>query len=377
MINALPFSSAGGASYAKNLLSALSHSDTKNEYVVLRTPWQKFWGFPLGSNFQMETVNLPRHMSNAFRVLWEQVRMPRLITESGIDVLLSPADITSLRAPCPAVLVMQHQNLYTQIDRTPRQWARHFLLRRLAGHSVEKARIVVCISSYMADIVSSSFGVPRDKVTVVHNGIDPSLCRTQESDTRLIAEPYFLSVVSAAKHKNVPFLLNVFAQLRRDMSLRNKLCVVGPKEDVSEWKRIWQTATDLGVEDEIIWLEDLSIEELGLIYRQAELFIYPSLAEGFGLPLLEAMCLGLPIVASNTTSIPEIAGDAALYFDPQNLDDATRKVKTVLQNAKLRKTLVKNGNSRVRLFSWEKSAAEIQSLIELAAADRQNHGDVK
>lgn len=135
-----------------------------------------------------------------------------------------------------------------------------------------------------------------------------------------------------------------------------------------DYEEIISAPNRFGVSSKVLFLEDVSDEELPFFYKNAELFVLPSLYEGFGLPVLEAMKYGCPVVTSNISSLPEAGGEAAVYFNPKSTDDIAEKIEKVLKDEKLRKKMISDGFDQVKKFSWEKSAKEMLSIFEEVAA---------
>ena len=141
-----------------------------------------------------------------------------------------------------------------------------------------------------------------------------------------------------------------------------KLVIIGRRG----WKfdEIFTAPSKFGVSDSVFFLENVTDDDLGVFYEGAELFVLPSLYEGFGLPILEAMKYGCPVAASNVSSLPEAGGDAAIYFDSQDVLDMAEKIEKVLSDKKLRDDMIKKGHEQVKKFSWEKSAREVLGVLE-------------
>lgn len=203
------------------------------------------------------------------------------------------------------------------------------------------------------------FGVPEQKINVIYLAADEKfkVLGSQEIDPILtkyrILSPYIFYVGGFMKHKNVPLLLKAFHKLKKE-GIPHKLIFTGKNSN----KHIQNVIQKLNLQKHVIFLGYVESEDLPALYNGADLFVYPSLYEGFGLPPLEAMACGCPVVISNTSSLPEVVGDAGVFFDPYNVDDLVRSIYEVLTDSAQKEKLVRKGLDRAKQFSWEKCARE-------------------
>jgi glycosyltransferase involved in cell wall biosynthesis len=177
-------------------------------------------------------------------------------------------------------------------------------------------------------------------------------------------KPYLLSVSTIQPRKNYTRLIEAFAKLISDFGFRISdlhLVICGSRGWMFD--DVFQTAERLGLRDRVLFPDFVSDDDLPALYAGATLFVYPSLYEGFGLPVAEAMACGAPVVSSNASSLPEVAGDAALYFDPRDVDAMTDALRRALADDALRADLRARGFAQAKKFSWEKAAAELQQCL--------------
>jgi glycosyltransferase involved in cell wall biosynthesis len=174
-----------------------------------------------------------------------------------------------------------------------------------------------------------------------------------------ITKPYILFVGTLQPRKNIAKLIEAFSQLKNK---NTQLVIVGKKGWL--WEEIFNAPAKFGVLERVKFLDFVSNEDLPGLYKNALCFVLPSLYEGFGLPVLEAMKFGCPTVISNVSSLPEVGGDASLYFDPQSVDDIAQKIEMVVSDEKLRAEMVKKGYNQVKQFSWEKTAKQTLKVLE-------------
>ena len=373
LINVLSATGGGGMIYINNLLPGLAQVDDHNEYLVLTAPWQDFWDFKLPSNFRVVEAPLPPLRSVVRRLVWEQVGLPSYLHSQMVDVLFSVADITTLLASCKVVLAIRNPNPYT-VGKWRYGWhymTRNMSLKMLTCLSARRADRVTFVSQHSRDVVCAQLGIPKTKTHVVYHGISPifstpSRSVTNVNDSQLRGRPYILSVSNITEHKNYPFLVRAFARLCRQVDIEHDLVIAGEsiaQDQVVEMTRIAATA---GLSKRLWLLGQVPHADLPGLYQEAALFVFPSLLETFGLPLVEAMASSVPVVASNRTAIPEICQDAALYFNPTDVEDAAQKMAQALGDPALREQMVARGQARAAEFSWERTAHETLAVFEAA-----------
>ncbi len=373
VVNAVSAISGGGVAYLRNLLPALGALDPTNEYVVLGSPWQDFWGFPLAGNFRLCFAPLPGARSLWQRLLWEQTQLPLLLRNQKADVVYCPADLAPVRAPCPIVLAVQnlspHGGRYSHENATNK--ARLALLRWGTRMSARRASRVVFVSEYAREVVCRRLRIHRTKTKVIYHGLNPGFSAVgTEPDVPRMGSRYVLYVSDIYPHKNVPFLVAAFARLCAETTGDYELKIVGNSYAPGEVRMAQSIARGAGIGSRVRFLGGLSPEEVAAACRGAALFAFPSLEESFGMPLLEAMASGVPIVASDRTAIPEVCGDAALYFDPENLDSAVSQMRLGLSDGELRRRMIEAGMRRAGTFSWGRAARQLLAVFEEAGRPR-------
>ena len=238
--------------------------------------------------------------------------------------------------------------------------------------SVKKAKKVFTISKASKSDIIKVYGVPESKVIVTYPGIKGKSTMQNSKllkDKYGIEGEYILFVGTLQPRKNIKKLIEAFSKLstfNSQLSTLN-LVVVGKKGWMYE--EILGAPKKFGIEDKVKFLDFVTDEELQALYKNALCFILPSLYEGFGLPVLEAMQNGCPVITSNISSLPEAGGDAALYVDPQDVNDIADKIQKVISNQKLRDDMMEKGYKQVKKFSWEKTAREtLKALEEVGSA---------
>jgi glycosyltransferase involved in cell wall biosynthesis len=224
--------------------------------------------------------------------------------------------------------------------------------------STERADHIFCISENTRSDLLNIFGVDEKKVSVVYLGFDALSLGCDSLGT--IFKPYILYVGQRGGYKNFENLIRAYASSPWLFNNFNIICFGGGAFEDSE--RL--TYSRLGVKDSQIFYRTGSDVDLGKCYQKASIFVYPSLYEGFGIPLLEAMSLNCPVVCSSVSSIPEVAGSAAEYFDPMDPDSIRYAIELVLNSKERQAELINHGRQRCQFFSWERCAAETSSIYE-------------
>jgi glycosyltransferase involved in cell wall biosynthesis len=293
----------------------------------------------------------------------EQLLLPRLLRRHGIQLLHSLGG-TAPRRPGMASVLTLHDLIYA---RHPEAHTKLMALgmRALVPLAARSADRIIAVSEATKAEIGRVLDIPSDRVDVVYEGGRPLGPATPESELRARlrlddAAPLVLSVSARRPHKNLSRLLQAFAGLAE-----GPLLVLPGYPTPFEGELAAEVAR-LGLGRRVRLLGWVSEEDLEALYLAARCFVFPSLAEGFGLPVLEAMERGLPVACSDASSLPEIAGDAVRYFDPRDVTQMRRAIAELLEDGAMRARLAAAGRDRARLFSWERAAAETVAVYEHA-----------
>jgi len=232
--------------------------------------------------------------------------------------------------------------------------------RPMLAAAARRADHIFTVSNYSKTQIMEALGTAGSKISVIHCGVDARFHQNGNlHESRSAAEvlgvrrPYVLYVGNLKPHKNVVTLLRAFAQLRNAGKIAHSLLIVG---DDARWKRsVVNECARLGIRGSTVFAPYVTPELLPDIYACADLLVMPSTAEGFGLPVLEAMACGTPVLSSNAASLPEVAGDAALYFDPASHEELAAQILHILESSEVRESLRSLGLQRAKKFSWQES----------------------
>jgi len=297
-----------------------------------------------------------RGQRRALRYAYEQLVLPRRVAADRVDVLHSLGYVMPVLAPCRRVVTVHDLNFLEFGHTMP--WARRASLGFFVRAAVARADVVVAVSEFTRREIERRLGVPPGRVAVTHEAPEPPREMLVPANWRPagIAGPYFVVFSSPSPHKNVPRLLSAFAAARSSGLVRHELVVIGrlpPGVAIAQ--------------DGVRALGYLDAENLERVLRRADGLVFPSTYEGFGLPVLEAMVRGVPVACSTAGSLPEVAGDAALLFDPHDEPGMIAAMVQLADPATSRR-LREAGRARAAAFSWDETARRTLEVYERAMA---------
>jgi glycosyltransferase involved in cell wall biosynthesis len=356
------FASDGGQSgigqYLLQVVRRLPELAPRDQFVLFAPRRDAAMWQDLGPNASLALED-DRWDAPAPSLLWHSLALPQRLRAHGCDAVFLPAGNRrlGLRYGVPSVATVH--DLSQLHVRAKYDGVRMLYATRVLPALIRRQDRVITVSCSTRDDVVTRAGVPIDRVSVVPNGVDLSRFGPASGAG---GDPYIL-YVARLEHpgKNHVRLLEAFAQLRRD-GCRHRLVLAGPRWSGAE--AIDAAIARLGLAPHVTLTGFVPNDELPRLYAAADAFVFPSLFEGFGIPLLEAMASGTPSCASNVSSLPEVAGDAALLFDPHDPAAITDALRRVLQDEVLRARLRVRGLRRVAEFTWERSARGVLAAID-------------
>jgi glycosyltransferase involved in cell wall biosynthesis len=303
-------------------------------------------------------------------VLWSQIFLPlHLFFRSKIDVFFAPAHYVPRYCPAPiAVTIHDVSYFYFPNDFLKKDL---YKLQNWTKRAIQQAKRVISVSKNTKKDIMKFYDVPEEKITVVYNGFEKKDIEEDDAKHRkafleslgILNRQFLLYVGTLQPRKNVTLLIQSFEQLvKKNPSL--KLVLVGKKGWLYE--SIFQTVREKGLEKQVVFTGFIPDDQVVTLYKHALCFVMPSLYEGFGIPILEAMAKDCPVVSSFSSSLPEIGGEAGLYFDPTSVEGLTEEVQHLIDTPSLRAEVIKKGKQRIKQFSW-KTCAE-QTLLEIKKA---------
>jgi glycosyltransferase involved in cell wall biosynthesis len=351
----------GIARYGWNLLRMYAALGPPHDFHVILRPGglPETWEAP--ANFRVEQVDVAPYG------VAEQVRMPRLLARARCDLLHTLTYTAPLRAPHPLIL-----SLFDLIHlRYPREYTllHPLYYRAVVRPLVRRARAVVTFSEASRRDISEKLGADPRKIRVIPLAADPrfrppppaALSRLETADD---LEPgYLLHLSNYRGHKNAEGVVRAYARLRARAGVKVPLVLAGrPPTRFRRW------LAEEGLGEGIRLLGDIPEGDLPALYGGASVFVFPSRCEGFGLPPLEAMACGTPVVVSNASSLPEVVGEAALRVDPEDAAGIAAAIERLLSSRALREEMAGRGLERAGVFSWERVAEETLALYESAVS---------
>jgi glycosyltransferase involved in cell wall biosynthesis len=364
-IDASTISTQGGPrSYVLGLLDALGRIDKENDYIVFYNDPVHLGRFP----WARELV-LPG--KSPLRRLWrEHIALPLACRRENVDLLHGPKSAIPFWSPCPTVVTLHDLIPITHPETETR--AAQLYWRMQIPIAARRADFIITDSDHARAEIVEMFGVTGNRIAVTPLGYPPAM--DEPFDTVRAAElrgcyglpeSYILYVGTIQPRKNLGMLIEVYARLRHERHTTQKLVVAGRKGWMYE--TLFARISALGLEGDVIFTGFIPDEDLPGLYDGASLFVYLSLFEGFGLPPLEAMARGVPVVTSNTTSLPEVVGDAGIMVSPDNFEDVFQGMLRVLSDTAMAERMRQAGKARARQFSWERTAQETLALYRQVA----------
>jgi glycosyltransferase involved in cell wall biosynthesis len=356
----------GIGTYLRNLLRHLARIDRDTDYVLLCRDADLDTAKYLGDNFRAVREPSPNYSVR------EQIHVPYVLLREKPDVFHAPHYVLPPAVPCRSVVTI-HDCIHLRFPQyLPNRGASIYARAAMWAAAKRSDRILTVSEASKRDILHY-FNVRPEKIVVVPNALDEHLSADPgEEDLARVRERYQLDhgyVLYAGNikpHKNLVRLIEAFAGLRRDGFDDLKLLIIG--DEISKWPALRHAVHTHKLHKHVRFLGFLSDEMLSALYRMAAVFVFPSLYEGFGLPPLEAMAAGTPVVTSNVSSLPEVAGDAAVLVDPYDALDIKEGIKRVLTDTTLREQLREKGLARARQFSWEESVRRTQQVYKEISA---------
>ncbi len=344
--------------YTKELIKALSILDKKNEYIVIRSESKnEFEG--------IEEIVIPYSSFPGYRFWRIFFQIPRLLAKKDVDIVVEPAHFGPFNLPKNIKRVTVIHDMTVFLFPEYHVWSSQYLQRMFLPRILKKADQIITNSKNTTEDLMKFFPYVKNKTTSILLGKDLSFKPQINNDILLshkIKQPYILFVGTLEPRKNVSTLIKAFDKFKDQTGLNHLLILIG-KEG---WKSdsIFDSIDQSPYKKEIIWLGYVPKEELPIFYSMAEVFVYPSIYEGFGLPILEAMACGTPVITSQESSIPEVGGSSVSYINPNSIEQLTSQIIVLCSDSQKRKKYIQMGIKQAANFSWEKTAKETINLFE-------------
>lgn len=355
----------GTENYSYQLLLHLAKIDTENNYLVYLRPGQAVKKGDWPDNFAFKTLNFPR--------LWTQLGLSLATLIDPIDILFVSAHTLPLLRKPGLKTVMTVHDLGAEYLPAAHQLKQKLYLSFITQVQLKSATKLIAVSKATKDDLVKRVGLKPEKIEVIYEAVEKNVFKSLKNDSLLNLlnkfdvkkEKYFIFIGTVQPRKNLLMLIQAFAREFEGSDL--KLLIAGSKGWLSD--EIYQEPKNLGIESQVKFLGRVTDEEAVGLLSGAIALTFPSLFEGFGLPILEAFACHCPVITSNTSSMPEVAGDSAILVDPLNtseISDAMMKI----TDKKVRERLIEKGLKQLEKFSWEKAAEETLKVLKEAANGR-------
>ncbi|MGO8987032.1 MAG: glycosyltransferase family 4 protein [Terriglobales bacterium] len=369
----------GVGTYIRNVVRTLASLDRESKYFLIGAPGKVAECGPLPPNFHAVPL------AGRDDTLKGNLDFRAIVRRLHCDLVHVPHLFWMPRGlSCPYVLTVHDllEHMYGSRDLSSLRRSLHFYLTRRV---LRKAARVIAVSQFTKNEIEKLLAIPAGHVEVVYNAIDERFLHghATDADRELIAKrylvnyPFLLYAGAIRPHKNVVRIIEAFSALKSELEKEQlypdlKLIIIG--DDLSSHPRLRRTVVRSAVQNDVRFLGFVPIDVLRIFYDVAKVFVFPSLYEGFGLPPLEAMAHGTPVVTSNTSSLPEVAGNAALLVNPENVFEIRRGLQRVLTDAALRERMKQRGYEQAQRFSWTASVSRILDIYREVAQDRVSRG---
>lgn len=352
----------------RGLAGALAKEGRHNYrfFVPSAYPYSDF----VGQNFQTQRVQLPAF--RLARIFWEQFRLPAILKREDCDLLHAPAYLAPLFSSKPVVLTVYDLQALSQPQLClPLNRINY---GRMLPPSIRKASGIIVPSRFVAEELHKMFPCQAEKIKIIPIGLDPIFKEMDKEKCKAllpeygIEAPFIMYAGNMLPKKNLPLLVSSFAIAKRKHRLPHKLVIVGKKS--CRYKEIHRRVKSEGMEKEVLFTGYVSEVNLAMFYNAADIFVFPSLYEGFGLPPLEAMACGTPVVSSASGALAETAGPAALMVDPTNLEEIAGSIARLIKDETLRKELIEKGLAHSRRFTLSNARELTESFYEKVAGSK-------
>jgi glycosyltransferase involved in cell wall biosynthesis len=358
------YRAAGVSRYAQCLAARLPLVCPQHEYILFHGA-----DAPPVENLRSVVSPVPTVLP-VIRLVWEQTGLPVQAARAHVDLLHGTVNVVPVMSGKPVVVTVHDLSFIRFRDRFP--VAKAAYLRAAVALSTRRAAVVIAVSEATRRDLIELLGVPEDRVIVVPEAAAEIFRRLPREDVRSFragvfgGRPYILHVGTLQPRKNLDILIRAYAELRRGRGLPHVLALVGARGWM--YDNLFALVRDEGLEEDVRFIDFVDPGDLPLWYNACDLFAYPSAYEGFGLPVLEAMACGVPVITSALGALEELAGDACLTISPGSQEALQLALLRVLEDTRLRADLALRGPARAAMFTWDRTARETAGVYERAFA---------
>jgi glycosyltransferase involved in cell wall biosynthesis len=368
----------GGVTFLNNFIPHLAHIESNNiYYLFLPTPLS----YNLPSNFKIKVVQL-RSPYELWKIHWYQFVVKQFIQHEKIDLFYGSTGISPLKLTCPSVLTLQNLWPFLSNEASLQSKALKYLRKKFINKSAKSAALIHFASlSALQEHVRLGLSIDRQKARVVHFGIGNKFFKENEvlsNDLKIILRQnknYILFVGNIFRHKNIITLIKAYNIIKNkfkgdtpDLLIAGKIMEADYMNEINLW------IEQYSIHENVIFLGDVNYDYLPSIYRSAQFFVFPSVLETFGFPMIEAMACKVPLICSNIPIAHELCRDASLYFNPHDERELAALMLKVIEDGFLQKSLVEKGRRIADTFTWNDMARKMVALFSEAYALGQTRG---
>jgi len=359
-INLIPFSTVQGIEiFSRNLILNLLNLKKDEEFFIFSAE-----NLPQLLDFsQIKTIKIKYLKIKHIKAIYQQTLIYSLLKKHKIDLFFSPSPNAPFFYKDKVVVI--HDCAYDRFKEFENIFSRTYFRAMFYGAKFFSKKIIT-VSNFSKKELVKLYKINHNKIEVIYEGV-PEMEEVNEKEIKdilskfKINKPYFFYVGNWRPRKNLPGLIKAF-KLFKEKNKLEYLLVIGGRKD-KRFLNLEKEIKNHQLEERIILTDTLTQKEVSALYRKAIALTFPSYYEGFGLPVLEAQSLGVPVLTSNTSSLPEIAGKAALYINPYEIKDIAKGIERIAFDEKLRENLIKNGYENIKRFSWRKAAQQLLNIF--------------
>lgn len=363
---------------ALELIRNLQKIDKVNEYFIFVKPDADNEVLEKTDNFNI--VEIP----GGPYPIWEQIKLPKFVDKYKLDLLHCTSNTAPLKVKSKLIttlhdIIFREENIFKQIFSSASWYQKigNLYRRFIVGDVVKKSDRLITVSNFEKENIKNAFDVEDGKVTTVHNAVNDEFNeRFTEEEKEEVRQKYnlptqfLLHIGNKDPRKNTKRVLDAFCELKVTDHDYMKLVIVGIDEERLDML-LKEMYIPQAIKKDIILTGYVENEDLPVIYSLAKVFLFPSLREGFGIPIIEAMATGVPVITSNTSSMPEVAGDSAVLINPKKTHQLKDAIIRILSDDEYRNKLIKQGLKQCKSFSWKKSAKDVLKIYEQLSSQKK------
>lgn len=360
----------GIGTYTHELLDSLNKSSSHNDYLIFLPKCSLLDNFK--NNFKIESIN-----ANLEENFWDQVHVPNILDNKNIELYHVPQNGVGLspKINCKKVITL-HDIIPLKMPQTVSDKYLKIFNEELPS-IINSCDGIITVSNFSKNDISKEFNFPKDKIFVtplaaenIYRPLNKETCKNIIKSKYKINDDFILYVGGFSPRKNILGLIEAFSLIPYSKRKNTKLVITG-KKGIS-YDKYKKRTSELKIMNDVIFTGFISLDHMPIFYNASKLLVYPSFYEGFGLPPLEAMACGTPVIASNVTSLPEVCGTSAILIDPYNIDELSLSIEKILTDKSLYNNMSNRGIKRSLTFSWDNTASRTLCAYENILKNHEN-----